>query len=100
MNNDAQFTDRRLSTLREPDNFAPNAARARRRMAAPPRTSARAWITRAAIATVMVLILLSLPAMRAKAQESPQSGVGYVICQVILVASAHWQHIERWWNSN
>lgn len=97
MNNDAQFTEKRLSALREPDNFAPSAARARRMVTDPPRATARQWITRAAIATAMLLVFLSLPAIRAHAQENPDGAFAHVINHLAWFASAHWQHLQRLW---
>ena len=98
MNNDAQFTEKRLSSLREPDNFTPSAARARRMVTDPPGTTTRQWITRAAIVAAMLLILLSLPGMRAYAQENPEGTFSHVINHIAWIASAHWQHIQRMWS--
>jgi hypothetical protein len=98
MNNDAQFTDKRLASLREPDDFAPSAVRARRMVMDPPRATARQWIMRAAIAAAILLVLLALPAVRTYAQENPDGAFAHAINHLEWFAAAHWHLLQRLWS--
>jgi hypothetical protein len=75
MNNDAQFTDKRLSSLREPDNFAPSTVQAR--MTLEGRVTPRRWAWKLAMATAAFLLFIALPTARAIAQTGALSMDAY-----------------------
>jgi hypothetical protein len=79
MNNDAQFaakfSDKRLSSLHEPDNFAPSAVQAR--MSLEGRMTPRRWAWKLAVATAVFLLFIALPTARAIAQTGALSMDAY-----------------------
>lgn len=77
MNNDAQFTEKRLSSLREPDNFAPSAVRARIDLDGRAAAQSGGWVWKLVVATAVFLLLIAVPATRAIAQTGTLSMDAY-----------------------
>lgn len=77
MNNDAQFTDKRLASLREPDDFAPSAVQGRMSLEGRAAEKSGRWVWKAAVATAVFLLFIALPTARAIAQTGTLSMDAY-----------------------
>ncbi len=95
MENDGRFTEEKLARLEEPSGFAPNAARARKRIEEGPASRSRQWIFRAAIAVAVLILLLALPARRAMAQPGDGGTFYHVMHHVHWVVVYHWRAIQH-----
>jgi hypothetical protein len=77
MNNDAQFTDKRLDSLREPDGFAPSSVQARMSLEGRAVERSGRWVWKAAVAAAVFLLFIALPTARAIAQTGTLSMDAY-----------------------
>jgi hypothetical protein len=73
MNNDAQFTEKRLASLREPNNFTLSTVQARITLDGRLAGTRGRWVWKAALASAVFLFLFAIPAARAIAQTGSLS---------------------------
>jgi hypothetical protein len=77
MNKDAQFTDKRLESLQEPDNFAPSLVQARIALDGREAAKSGRWVWKLAVATAAFLLFIAVPTARAIAQTGTLSMDAY-----------------------